>query len=152
MAQAKPEVTKSQSIRDYFKKNPNAHVKEVVSALAKNGITVTDNHVYGVKGKMETRKQEKKAAKAAAAANSSIGKAPSKSSAVRAVLRANRHFTAKEVVSALAEQGISATEGLVYFVKGQMKANVAARRRRARLFPRSPRQLLRQMAMRSRRS
>jgi hypothetical protein len=123
MAQSKPEINKSQSIRDYLRKNPKANVKEVVSALAEQGVTVTDNHVYGVKGKMELKKQQKRAAKAAAApsGNGSVSKAPSKSSAIHDVLKGNRHLTANEVVSALAEKGISVTDGLVYFVKGQMK-------------------------------
>ena len=120
MAQAKPEITKSQSIRNYLKQNPKANVKEVVSGLAEKGITVTDNHVYGVKGKMEAKKQQKRAAKAAAAASTN-GKAPSKSSVVRAFIKDNRKMTAKEVVAALAEKGINVTEGLVYFVKGRMK-------------------------------
>jgi arginine repressor len=124
MAQAKPEITKSQSIRNHLRKNPKANVKEVVSALADQGITVTENLVYGVKGKMEIKKQQKKAAKAAAAAPSSNGaasKATTKSSAVHSFLKGNRKMTAKEVVSALTEKGISVTEGLVYFVKGRMK-------------------------------
>jgi arginine repressor len=120
MAQAKPEITKSQSIRNYLRKNPKASVKEIVSGLAEMGITVTENLVYGVKGKMEAKKQEKKAAKAAAAPSTN-GKAPSKSSVVRAFIKDNRTMTAKEVVAAMAEKGIDVTEGLVYFAKGQMK-------------------------------
>jgi len=130
MAQVKPEVNRSQIIREFVKKNPNSSVPEVVAALAKNGVEVSKNHVYIVISKMKEKKQQKRAEKAAAApsSNGSIsknglasGKAPSKSSAIHDVLKENRHLTANEVVSALAEKGISVTDGLVYFVKGQMK-------------------------------
>lgn len=46
---------------------------------------------------------------------------PSKSAAIRDVLKANGKLTAKEVVSILAEKGIKVKEGLVYKVKGYMK-------------------------------
>jgi len=36
----KPEVNKSQAIRDVFKANPKATTQEVIDALAKKGITV----------------------------------------------------------------------------------------------------------------
>ncbi len=131
MAQAKPEVNKSQAIRDFVTKNPTIPVSEVVIMLAERGVEVTKNHVYTVLGKMKAKKQEKAEAKAAAkesqakeaATVSSNGsaKAPSKSSAVRAILKGNRKMLAKDVVSALAEKGVTVTEGLVYFVKGQMK-------------------------------
>lgn len=129
MAQAKPEVNRSQIIRDFVKKNPTSPVPEIVAALAKNGVEVTKNHVYIVISKMKEKKQQKKAEKAAAAAPSSNGKAQSKSASVRAVLRENRHLTANEVVAALAEKGISVTDGLVYFVKGQMKGKRGRKKR-----------------------
>ncbi len=135
MAQAKPELSKSDIIRDFVTKNPDLSISEVATMLGERGTQVSKNLIYVVKGKMEIKKfkeqREKAEAKAAAkesqakvaAAASSDGatKAPSKSSAVRAVLKGNRKMMAKDVVSAPAEKGISVTEGLVYFVKGQMK-------------------------------
>ena len=56
---------------------------------------------------------------------------PSKSAAIREVLKENRKLTAKEVVSALAAKGIQVTEGLVYFNKGKMKGR-RGRRKKAR--------------------
>ncbi len=134
MAQAKPEISKSDIIRDFVTKNPTLTISEVAAALAKQGTTVSKNLVYVVKGKMKAKKhkeqREKAEAKVAAkesqaketsASSDGAAKGPSKSSAVRAVLKGNRKMMAKDVVSALAEKGISVTEGLVYFVKGQMK-------------------------------
>ena len=79
------------------------------------------------KHKEQREKAEAKAAakesqaKETAASSDGAAKAPSKSSAVRAVLKGNRKMMAKDVVSALAAKGITVTEGLVYFVKGQLK-------------------------------
>ena len=46
---------------------------------------------------------------------------PSKSSAIRDVLKTNRKMMAKDVVSTLAAKGIKVNEGLVYAVKGYLK-------------------------------
>jgi arginine repressor len=129
MAATKPEVNRSQVIRDFVTKNPAMPISEVVTMLSKEGIKVSKNLVYMVKMKMKAKKAKEKKAKAAAkesqaaATPSSNGsaKAPNKSSVVRAFLKGNRKMMAKDVVAALAEQGTSVTEGLVYFVKGQMK-------------------------------
>src|SRR5438132_1212319 len=75
-ATTKPEINKSQSIRDFLKKNPKVHAKEVVTGLANKGITVTESHVYVVKGKMKEKKlqrtKEKKAAKEKAVASEPV--------------------------------------------------------------------------------
>jgi hypothetical protein len=54
---------------------------------------------------------------------------PSKSAAIRDVLKENRKLTAKEVVSVLAAKGIKVKEGLVYGVKGYMKGRKGRRRK-----------------------
>jgi hypothetical protein len=56
---------------------------------------------------------------------------PSKSAAIRDVLKANRKMMAKDVVSTLAAKGIQVNEGLVYAVKGYLKGR-KGRRRKAR--------------------
>jgi serine/threonine protein kinase len=56
---------------------------------------------------------------------------PSKSAAIRDVLKANPKLTAKEVVATLAKKGLQVKEGLVYFVKGRMKGR-KGRRKKAR--------------------
>ena len=63
----KPEVNRSQAIRDYFKANPKAKAQEVVDALAKKGITVSVGLVNTVKSKHNQKQAAKKAAKTAAA-------------------------------------------------------------------------------------
>jgi hypothetical protein len=66
-------VNKSQAVRDYFGTNPTAKAKEVVEALAKNGLHVKEGLVYAVKGAMKEKKKRKarlvKAAKAATPSN-----------------------------------------------------------------------------------
>ena len=42
---SKPKVNKSQVIRDYYKRKPNAKPLEIVTALGKQGITVTAQQV-----------------------------------------------------------------------------------------------------------
>ena len=52
-----PEINKSQSIRDYYKKHRKAKPSEVVEALAKQGIAVSANLVTTVKSKHNTRRR-----------------------------------------------------------------------------------------------
>ena len=59
----KPEINKSQAIRDYFKANPKAKAQEVVDALAKKGITVTVGLVNNVKSTHNKKQAAKRAAK-----------------------------------------------------------------------------------------
>ena len=66
MAQAKPEVNRSQLIRDFVTKNPAMPISEVVTALGKEGIKVSKNLVYVVKMKMKAKKVKEKKAKSAA--------------------------------------------------------------------------------------
>jgi hypothetical protein len=126
-ATTKPEITKSQAIRDYFKKNPKAPAKEVVTALAKEGFTVTEGLVYMVKGKLKLTQKRK----AKASANGTTAKkvkspasseAPNKSQAVRGLLSENPKLSVDEVISTLAAKGIDVKRGLVYFVKGTLKS------------------------------
>jgi len=42
-------LNKSQAIRDFYKAHPKAKVKEVVDALAKQGMTTTANYVGNIK-------------------------------------------------------------------------------------------------------
>jgi hypothetical protein len=71
MANEKPEVTKSQAIRDILEKNPKMPNKEIVSTLAQQGIKVSDTYVYMVKGKAHAKKQKAKRQKAIEASNES---------------------------------------------------------------------------------
>jgi hypothetical protein len=111
MAKAKTKGTLSQSIRDFFTANPTAKAKEVVEALGKNGIKVTEGLVYAVKGAMkEKSKRKKRVAKAAMAAAPSVNGAVSKPDAVIMIrevkalaLKAGGYEKLKELVDALAE-------------------------------------------------
>ena len=128
----KPEVNKSEVIRNYYRSNPKAKTKEVVDALAKQGITVTVGLVTNVKSTHNKKQAAKRAAKKAAASPAAEAKTVEKkpevnrSQAIRDYLKANRKATAQDVVDALAKKGITVTVGLVTNVKSKSK-----KRRRA---------------------
>lgn len=44
-------VNKTQEVKDYMAKNPDAEPKQVVEALAANGIEITSNYVSNIKSK-----------------------------------------------------------------------------------------------------
>ncbi len=56
----KPEVNKSQAIRDYLKAHKKAKAQEVVDALAEQGITTTVNYVTNLKSRRKTRRRAAK--------------------------------------------------------------------------------------------
>ena len=53
----KPEVNKTQAVRDFFKANPKAKSQEVVEAMAKQGITISANYVGNIKASHNKRGQ-----------------------------------------------------------------------------------------------
>jgi len=52
-----------------------------------------------------------------------------KSEEIRQLLKANKKMKAKEIVAALAERGISVTEGLVYFIRGKIRGRRGRKKR-----------------------
>lgn len=52
-----------------------------------------------------------------------------KSEEIRQLLKANPAITAAETVSALAEKGITVSDNLYYFIKGQMKGRKGRKKR-----------------------
>ena len=128
----KPEMNKSDHIRDYFMKNPKASGKEVVAAVAKKGITVTESHVSVVKTKMRLT-QKRKAKEMAATTASTNGTpakakavaspdAPNKSQAIRDLLTENPNLSVHDAISALGAKGIKTNKSMFYFVKASMKS------------------------------
>ena len=123
----KPEVNKSQAIRDYFTANPKATTQEVVDALAKQGIMVTDNLVRTIKFQHNKRQADKRAAKKAAKtpaiSPATTAKQPevNKTQAVREYLKAHKRAKTSEVVKALGEQGITVSATYVSSIKGKRK-------------------------------
>ena len=113
--QSKPERTKSDIIRDFVTKNPNVSIPEVVTMLGERGAEVSKALVYAVKSKMETPKSKKTPAASEPPAE------VNKSEEIRQVLRANRKMKAKDVVTVLADKGITVTTNQVYFIKGELK-------------------------------
>src|SRR5438477_6541494 len=55
-----PEVNKSVAVKAVLAKNPKTPVKEVVSALAAQGVKVSNNYVYMLKSKMKDRRRAEK--------------------------------------------------------------------------------------------
>ena len=123
----KPEVNKSEAIRDYYKLNPKAKTKDVVDALAKKGITVTTGLVTNVKSTHNKKQAAKRAAKKAAASPGAeaktVEKQPevNKTEAVRDYLKQHRKASSDEVVESLKAQGITVSNSLVRNVKSKSK-------------------------------
>jgi hypothetical protein len=63
---AKSEVNKSDAVRAILDKNSKTPVKEVVSALAAQGVKVSANYVYMLKSKMKAKRRVEKRQKAMA--------------------------------------------------------------------------------------
>ncbi len=121
----KPEVNKSEAIRNYYKKNKKATAQEVVDALAKQGITVTVGLITNVKSTHNKKQAAKRAAKKAAKVTEKKPEV-NKTQAVKSFLKANRKASNQEVVEALAKDGITVTTNYVSTIKSQSK-----KRRRA---------------------
>jgi hypothetical protein len=60
MAKKKGGTNKSQAIRDVLAAHPERPVKEIVADLAPQGVKVTPNLVYFIKGKLKGGKKRKK--------------------------------------------------------------------------------------------
>ena len=57
----KPQLNKTQAVRDYLKDHPATTNKEVASALTKQGITITPQHVAAIKTKINASRTARKA-------------------------------------------------------------------------------------------
>src|ERR1043165_6673184 len=114
-------MNKSEEIRRVLKANPKMKPKDVVSTLAGQGITVTADLVYFVKGQIQGRKGKKKEVKKEVAEVAEPSGTINMSEEIRQVLKASPDMKTREVVAALAKQGIEVKSGLVSLVKGQMK-------------------------------
>ena len=120
----KPEVNKSEAIRNYFKKNKKAAAQEVVDALAREGVTVNAGLVYAVKAKHNQRVAARKTAKRPAEAKATVtdeAAEVNKTEAVRDYLKQHRKASSDEVVESLKAQGITVSNSLVRNVKSKSK-------------------------------
>jgi hypothetical protein len=116
----KPEVNRSQAIRDYFTANPKATTQEVVDALAKQGITVTTGLVRTIRFNHNQRQAARKAANKPVTSQV-MDKKPevNKTRAVCDYLKAHKKAKNAEVVDALAKQGIAIKIGYVRTIKAK---------------------------------
>ena len=123
----KPEINRSQAIRDYYKLNPKAKTSEVIDALAKKGITVTTGLVTNVKSthnkKHAARKAAKSTASHAVAGAKSTDKKPgvSKTQAVKDFYKKNPKASNQEAVDALAKEGITISTNYISNIKSNRK-------------------------------
>ena len=81
----KPQVNKTQAVRDYLKDHPGAINKEVAAALTKQGITITPAHVAAIKTKINASRTAKMAVRkpvAPAAPAALVAAAPAAPAAV----------------------------------------------------------------------
>ena len=133
----KPEINRSQAIRDYFTANPKAKAQEVVDALAKQGITVSAGLVRIIKSKHNQKQAAKRAAKKAAKAPATshpTAEAPvkakqpegNKTQAVREYLKAHKRAKTSEVVKALGEQGVTVSASYISSIKAKRKTRRTA--------------------------
>src|SRR5208337_3941317 len=65
----KTDVNKSAAVQEIFAKNPKTKVKEVISALAAQGVKVSYTYAYALKSKGKAKKRKEKREKAVAASN-----------------------------------------------------------------------------------
>ena len=65
----KAKINRSQEIRDYLAKDPNAGPKAIVAGLKKKGIKVTEGLASAVKYKQPAKKKKKRGRKPQAAAD-----------------------------------------------------------------------------------
>jgi hypothetical protein len=63
-------VSKADAIRSYLSSNPKAKAKDIVAALAGQGIKVSPNHVYLIKSKGKSKARKARGAKIRAVAAS----------------------------------------------------------------------------------
>jgi hypothetical protein len=120
----KPEVNKSQAIRDFYKANPKAKTSEVIDALGKKGIMVTTGLVTNVKSTHNKKHAAKKAAKSqAAGATTTTAKKPgvSKTQAVKDFYKKNPKASNQEAVDALAKEGITISTNYISNIKSNRK-------------------------------
>ncbi|MGO9109734.1 MAG: hypothetical protein ACLP9L_10910 [Thermoguttaceae bacterium] len=120
----KPEINRSQAIRDYYKANPKAKSSEVIDALGKKGITVTTGLVNNVKSTHNKKHAARKAAKSqAAGATTTATKKPgvSKTQAVKDFYKANPKASNQEAVDALAKEGITISTNYISNIKSNRK-------------------------------
>lgn len=138
MANATRDGSKSQAIRDYLNSNPGATVRDVVEALAAQGVVVSVSLVNNVRARMrsaggrkagrggKTVRVKKRAGRA--------GKINT-SEKIREYLEENPRATPTQIVKALSERGIEVSHALASMVKydgGKNKKKGAKKKRRVR--------------------
>jgi hypothetical protein len=126
-------INKSQAVRDYLTKHPGATAKEIISALAANGIEVSKDLANQVKHRSQDKKKGRKMAKTAARQTATSNEADvNKSEEIRKAFKEmGRRTRPKDVIAALAEKGVTVSSSQVSMVRASMKKKSAKARRLA---------------------
>jgi len=74
--QEKPQINKTQAVRDYVKAHPWAMSGEIANALNEQGIDITPRHVSAIRSKDSKTRAAKKEAKTAVATETPVPAAP----------------------------------------------------------------------------
>lgn len=128
MARTALEVNKSDAVRQYVAKHPNATGKEVAAALKREGIKISESLVAKVKAREGKEPGRSKTSRTHASSNGSAG--TTKAERIRQVAQSmDQPVRPRDVIAALAEEGIAASSAQVSAVLRRMGMK---RRRRGR--------------------
>jgi hypothetical protein len=104
MAKKNGKPSKSALIREYLKKHKKAKAKQVVEALASNGVDVTEGLVYMQKGQLKGRRQRRaKIVRAARAVKSNSDPVALIRDVKALAVRAGGYGKLKDLVDALGD-------------------------------------------------
>ena len=125
---AKPqETSKTHTVKDFLKTNPEATGKTIADALGKQSIAITPSYAANIKSELNKQQRSKKSASKPAAGSSPSGKATvNKTQAVKQYLASHKGAKPMQVVQALKKEGIEVKAGYVANIKSKSK-----RRRKA---------------------
>ena len=131
--------TKSAAVREYLREHPDATARDVVPALAAQGIEVKEGLVSVIRSSLK-RNGGRKAVRKKVARNGRVGrtgaragKVPrgARSQAIRDYLAQNPDASPRQVVDGLKAQGIPVKETLVGSIKYGKRAKAASRKKGA---------------------
>ncbi len=120
----KPQVGRTQAVRDYLKDHPDAMTGEIAAALNKQGIVITSSHVAAIRAKISKTGTARKESKNGGMVTLDTPQV-SKTQAVRDYLKTHRGATPLEIVAAMAKQGIKMSRSHAANIKTTISKEVA---------------------------
>lgn len=119
-------MSKSQAVREYFKKHPNAAPTDALAELSKQGVDVSYALVCKVKSRLGQRtsqhRSRRKTVSAAANGNrNGSAEGPTKAQAIRDTIKElGRRARPRDVIAALSDKGITVSSAQVSIVRRQL--------------------------------